>query len=113
MKDIHEEVKNYYGKELTASEDLKTNACCTMEEPAEHIKTALANIHDEVMAKYYGCGLSIPSKLEGLRILDPCNHEAKRSFLAPVGATSSYFQVLLDICGNSIHHWRVHFEILS
>ena len=70
MKDIHEEVKNYYGKELTASEDLKTNACCTMEEPAEHIKVALANIHDEVMAKYYGCGLAIPSQLEGLRVLD-------------------------------------------
>ncbi len=70
MKDIHEAVKNYYGKELTASEDLKTNACCTTEEPATHVKAALANIHDEVMAKYYGCGLAIPSQLEGLRVLD-------------------------------------------
>merc|ERR1712127_209545 len=58
------------GKELSKSEDLKTNACCTMEEPAQHIKVALSNIHDEVMMKYYGCGLAIPSKLEGLRILD-------------------------------------------
>jgi len=70
MKDVHEEVKDYYGKELTTSEDLKTNACCTMEEPAEHIKKALNNIHDEVMAKYYGCGLAIPARLEGLRVLD-------------------------------------------
>jgi len=70
MKDIHEEVKDYYGNELSKSEDLKTNACCTLEEPAEHIKAALSNIHDEVMAKYYGCGLAIPAKLEGLRVLD-------------------------------------------
>ena len=70
MKDIHKEVKEYYGKELSTSEDLKTNACCTMEEPAEHIKEALSNIHDEVMAKYYGCGLAIPTRLDGLRVLD-------------------------------------------
>jgi len=70
MKNIHEEVQDYYGKELNTSEDLKTNACCTLEEPAEHIKAALSNIHDEVMEKYYGCGLAIPSKLEGLRVLD-------------------------------------------
>ena len=70
MKDIHKEVKEYYGKELSTSEDLKTNACCTMEEPPEHIKEALSNIHDEVMAKYYGCGLAVPAKLDGLRVLD-------------------------------------------
>jgi len=70
MKDKHEEIKEYYGKELSTSEDLKTNACCTMEEPAEHIKAALSNIHDEVMTKYYGCGLAIPAELEGLRVLD-------------------------------------------
>lgn len=65
-----QEVKDYYGKELTSSEDLKTNACCTLEAPPKYIQDALSNIHDEVMAKYYGCGLAIPSKLEGLRVLD-------------------------------------------
>ncbi len=70
MKEKHEEIKEYYGKELARSEDLKTNACCTLEEPPEYIKKALSNIHDEVLQKYYGCGLAIPNKLEGLRILD-------------------------------------------
>ena len=70
MEAKHEEVKEYYGQELTKSEDLKTNACCTMEEPPQYIKEALSNIHDEVMAKYYGCGLAIPAELEGLRVLD-------------------------------------------
>ncbi|MCL4149084.1 UNVERIFIED_CONTAM: hypothetical protein GTU68_030747 [Idotea baltica] len=70
MKNKHEEVKTYYGQELTASTDLKTNACCTMEEPPGYIKKALSNIHDEVMSKYYGCGLVIPTELKGLRVLD-------------------------------------------
>lgn len=70
MTDRIQEVKDYYGKELTKSEDLKTNACCTMEAPPKYIQEALSNIHDEVQAKYYGCGLAIPSKLEGLRVLD-------------------------------------------
>ena len=70
MTDRVQEVKDYYGKELRSSEDLKTNACCTLEAPPKYIREALANIHDEVMTKYYGCGLAIPSKLEGLRVLD-------------------------------------------
>jgi ubiquinone/menaquinone biosynthesis C-methylase UbiE len=70
MTDRTQEVKDYYGKELTSSEDLKTNACCTLEAPPKYIQEALANIHDEVIAKYYGCGLAIPSKLKGLRVLD-------------------------------------------
>jgi hypothetical protein len=41
MKDTHEAVKEYYGKELSTSTDLKTNACCTMEEPAEHVKKSI------------------------------------------------------------------------
>lgn len=67
---MQEEVKNYYGMELKNSNDLKTNACCTLAPPPEHIKNALKNIHDEVLAKYYGCGLTIPTALEGLTVLD-------------------------------------------
>ena len=63
-------VREYYGKTLESSEDLKTDACCTTEEiPAFH-KAILSNINDEVMAKYYGCGLIAPLDLEGARILD-------------------------------------------
>jgi len=70
MKEKHEEVKAYYGQELSSNEDLKTNACCTMEAPPPHIQAALNNIHEEVLEKYYGCGLVIPNELKGLRILD-------------------------------------------
>ena len=70
MNDVHKSVQNYYGKELKTSQDLKTNACCDAEAPADHIKKGLAKIHDEVLTKYYGCGLTIPTTLEGLNVLD-------------------------------------------
>lgn len=65
-----EQVKDYYGKTLSSSDDLQTDACCMLEEPPEHIKRILAQVHDEVMMKYYGCGLVAPEALDGLRILD-------------------------------------------
>jgi len=65
-----EVVKDYYGKTLRGSDDLKTKACCTPDNMPERVKTLLANIHDEVLAKYYGCGLVVPELLEGRRVLD-------------------------------------------
>ncbi|RKZ51853.1 MAG: methyltransferase type 11, partial [Candidatus Parabeggiatoa sp. nov. 3] len=35
-----------------------------------HIKNALADVHNEVLARYYGCGLVAPEELEARRILD-------------------------------------------
>lgn len=63
-------VRNYYGQVLTSSADLKTNACCTPDAMPPAAKRALANVHDEVLARYYGCGLVMPEALEGTRILD-------------------------------------------
>ena len=68
--ELHQTVKDYYGKELQGTQDLKTNACCTAVNYPPHIKEALKNIHDEVMAKYYGCGLTIPTTLKGKKVLD-------------------------------------------
>jgi SAM-dependent methyltransferase len=65
-----EQVKDYYGKTLQDSSDLKTDACCTLDQPPLYLKTVLSQIHDEVMMRYYGCGLVAPEQLEGLHILD-------------------------------------------
>lgn len=78
----YKEVSEYYGKELKSSEDLKTNACCTIEEPPQNIKAIMADIHDEVMAKYYGCGLTIPFELEGMKILDLGSGSGRDCFIA-------------------------------
>ena len=52
MNDINESVKDYYGKTLGGTKDLKTNACCTLEAPPSYIINALKNVHEEVQAKY-------------------------------------------------------------
>jgi SAM-dependent methyltransferase len=67
---MREEVQDYYGKTLQSSDDLKTDACCTDTNMPRFVKKALANVHDEVLTRYYGCGLVAPEKLEGARILD-------------------------------------------
>lgn len=82
MSEIHESVQDYYGKELSHSEDLKTNACCTIDAPPKHIMDALELIHEEVQAKYYGCGLTIPNELAGLRILDLGSGSGRDCYIA-------------------------------
>lgn len=82
MDNIHQEVQEYYGKELQSSGDLKTNACCTLAPPPKHIKEALSLVADEVLDKYYGCGLTIPSKLEGLKILDLGSGSGRDCYIA-------------------------------
>ena len=65
-----EVVKEYYGKVLKSSKDLKTSACCDGGSVPAHLEALLANVHEEVRAKYYGCGIVVPATLEGRRVLD-------------------------------------------
>jgi len=66
----YSQVQDYYGKVLKTSDDLKTDACCTDEGLPSYLKPILAKVHDEVLIRYYGCGLVLPEHLEGARILD-------------------------------------------
>ncbi|MDX8378612.1 MAG: methyltransferase domain-containing protein [Gallionella sp.] len=67
---MHEIVKDYYGKQLQNSDDLKTTACCDASNVPSWLKPLLARIHPAVLSRYYGCGLVCPPLLEGCRILD-------------------------------------------
>jgi ubiquinone/menaquinone biosynthesis C-methylase UbiE len=68
--DTIESVKDYYGKRLEGSDDLKTNACCSIDAmPAEH-RAILEQIDDEILARFYGCGSPIPPLLDGSVVLD-------------------------------------------
>jgi len=79
---IHSEVENYYGEELQGSDDLKTNACCTLTKPPLYIREALNLVADEVQDKYYGCGLTIPSHVSGLKILDLGSGSGRDCYIA-------------------------------
>lgn len=63
-------VSEYYGKLLSSSADLKTNACCATGAPPEWIKTKLANVHPSVQERFYGCGFPIPHGLAGATVMD-------------------------------------------
>lgn len=67
---MQEIVQKYYGETLTDSSDLQTNACCTDTNLPEYAKPLLAKVHDEVLRRYYGCGLVLPQLLDGLTVLD-------------------------------------------
>jgi SAM-dependent methyltransferase len=67
---MNEAVKEYYGKILQHSDDLKTDACCTDTNIPAYLKEAMAKVHDEVSSRYYGCGLVMPQRLKGMSILD-------------------------------------------
>ncbi|WP_323783456.1 methyltransferase domain-containing protein [Thalassovita sp.] len=66
----HEKVQDYYGKVLQGKDDLQTNACCDPLAMPGYVKDVLCNVHDEVLTRYYGCGLVMPQGLEGARVLD-------------------------------------------
>ena len=82
MDTLHKDVQEYYGEELQKSEDLKTNACCTLTKPPRHITVALRLVADEVQSKYYGCGLTIPTQVQGLKILDLGSGSGRDCYIA-------------------------------
>ncbi|WP_108683329.1 methyltransferase domain-containing protein [Methyloceanibacter sp. wino2] len=65
-----EVVKEYYGKVLKGSGDLQTSACCDGAVTPRYLTELIANVHDEVVARYYGCGLCIPTALQNCNVLD-------------------------------------------
>ena len=67
---MHNLVKDYYGRQLQHSGDLKTSACCDATQTPGWLKPLLQGIHPEVTSRYYGCGLVCPQLLEGCRVLD-------------------------------------------
>ena len=67
---INESVQNYYGQVLKSSQDLKTSACCTLDEMPNYLKALLSDLHPEIVARYYGCGTPLPPLLEGCTVLD-------------------------------------------
>lgn len=106
----HKDVQEYYGKTLQKSQDLKTNACGTNIEYPKNIKSILSTIHDEVMAKYYGCGLTIPNKLEGLKLLDLGSGSGRDSFLASKLVGETGYVVGVDMTDEQLEVANKHVD---
>jgi ubiquinone/menaquinone biosynthesis C-methylase UbiE len=80
---IYESVKNYYGRILQTSKDLKTSACVCASKPHHIIREIIKTIPDEIVSKFYGCGNPIPSGgIEGLNILDLGSGSGRDCYIA-------------------------------
>ena len=75
-------VKDYYGRVLEKSLDLKTNACCTAESMPLALRPIAAKIHPEVIERFYGCGSPIPQSLLGKTVVDLGCGTGRDAFIA-------------------------------
>ncbi|XP_033756095.1 arsenite methyltransferase-like [Pecten maximus] len=69
--EVRDSVKEYYGKRLQTVDDLQTQACVAPgRKVTRPVKEAIELVHEVIASKYYGCGMVIPEKLKGMKILD-------------------------------------------
>eukprot|EP01114_Cavostelium_apophysatum_P018226 TRINITY_DN5599_c0_g1_i1.p1 TRINITY_DN5599_c0_g1~~TRINITY_DN5599_c0_g1_i1.p1 ORF type:complete len:391 (-),score=60.62 TRINITY_DN5599_c0_g1_i1:57-1169(-) len=82
-RDLSGDVQEYYGSTISKTSDLKTNACCvassTLSKKQKHV---LSLVHDDIIAKFYGCGSPIPPLEEGLTVLDLGCGTGRDSFIS-------------------------------
>ena len=50
-----ESVKAYYGRVLQSSSDLQTSACCPTEAMPPAVRAIAAEVHPEIIERFYGC----------------------------------------------------------
>ncbi len=72
MSDIREQVKEYYSKVTKVDDgEMATHTCsCGEESLPAHVRAILADIDDEIVSHFYGCGSPLPPALEGCTVLD-------------------------------------------
>ncbi|KAJ2559492.1 hypothetical protein EV175_000320 [Coemansia sp. RSA 1933] len=71
MDKVYTSVKDYYGKVLSTSKDLKTNACTAGSAPHPIVRDIIAKqVPEAVNEKFYGCGNPIPLGIDKMDVLD-------------------------------------------
>lgn len=107
---MQQQVQEYYGKTLQGSDDLQTNACCTDADLPDYLKPILSKIHDEVMMRYYGCGLIAPDLLQGMRILDLGSGSGRDVYALSALVGESGFVVGVDMTDEQLAVANAHVE---
>ncbi len=107
----HQDLKEYYGKILQSTKDLKTKACCMNgEKLPPSIRRALGLVEDEILERFYSCGSPIPPLLEGLRVLDLGCGTGKDVFVASQLVGEKGYVIGVDMTEEQLEVGRRHID---
>jgi len=109
----HAQVKAYYGATLQSTKDLKTSACCSTESLSLEVRSALSEVHPQVLERFYGCGSPMPPALNGLTVLDLGCGTGRDAYVISklVGSEGTVFG--LDMTAEQITVAQAHIEYHS
>lgn len=93
----HQNVSEYYGKEIQHTSDLKFSCCVSTGLKHKWHGEILSKISPEVLDKYYGCGSPIPDALDGQVILDLGSGTGRDCFLCSVLAGQNGHVIGVDM----------------
>jgi ubiquinone/menaquinone biosynthesis C-methylase UbiE len=104
------QVREYYGRVLGKSSDLKTNACCTTDALPPLAREAHAKLAPEIVERFYGCGSPIPEAIEGRTILDLGCGTGRDSYLCAAIAGPNGRVIGVDMTDEQLAVAKKHVE---
>ena len=96
-EEMREAVRDYYTTVLQINDDLKTSACCPAGAPSPYVRRLLENVHETVLAKFYGCGSPIPVAAQDRTVLDLGCGAGRDAFLLSQVVGPKGFVIGLDM----------------
>ncbi|MDR3305494.1 MAG: methyltransferase domain-containing protein [Clostridiales Family XIII bacterium] len=109
--EILDDVRDYYGKQLTGRGDLQTGACCCPPDAlSAEVRAAAPFIADEINAKFYGCGSPIPPMLKGTTVLDLGCGTGRDVYIAAKLAGEDGFAIGVDMTEEQLAVARAYEE---
>lgn len=103
-----ESVKDYYGKILKSTNDLKSSACCPTDTIEGQHKSILSKIEPEILSKFYGCGSPLPPALKGCTVLDLGCGSGRDAYLVSYLVGEEGFILGLDMTDEQLEVARKH-----
>ena len=101
-------VKEYYGKVLTGSKKLQATACCLLEVCPPAYQAILAEIDDELLDRFYGCGSPIPAAIDGCTVLDLGCGTGRDAYLASKLVGQDGYVIGVDMTDEQLAVARKH-----